>query len=810
MAQEFPLARSFHCLIWNIKHFQPLIKRSPFKATRHPFCTNIPLRNASCAFWLKEKSKDFRIKRSKPIEASESNRSQHQPTPFKLLSISPSALYNSEAPTTGNNDALINAQSVHPAELQIVTLFRAGDFGGIYQQLFEYKEKGTVLSKEIINEMISSVNADLPNDSTNEYLYQSVLEVPLFYGKDELRYSTLYGRVYPHIEHLYKICKLYELEYGHDKKFIENHIWLCYHMNDLDLLQLLLLTYLKMPDYDSRTLACVVNAFVYNYDVEFSLSLFKSIVDMKKPLDESLLASTLISFNKVDAIFDKSLDVLHCWTNASNCETIYPKTVAFLLKQHYRFGGESEITDMEKLAETCGYNNNFLVRMVKNQASISNRNFNRKKDLSAEDIRDILGIRNSVVHSKYALKIFYESYLHFLSRFSSMHYLQLMLREMKKDELPFTKFAYDTIVQHYASENKFLPLLKFVLKFVVKANRFEPVYVKQLFDCFVSTYPYEAEKFGEQFSYWIKNLNPLEAYKNSILKSCKMTKVTSAVTPVAIQRPGIENNKKYNESQWRTIQYQPHKFSKKSQTKEQIQFRLDNGIRSVIRKGIRPDYFIIENTLRNLNASQRKSLMKLLPDIRMDKYTTRLKIFDFLQSQPTKSSLEKFVKIMEPRLNTSDKLLLARRLFNENSFELAIRLLDSLNKTEISDSRQMVRLNLRLRTNMARNDYLGCLADIENFPLNDITLSPYIYKQCQYIERNLIRKICALEANKTSPLNGEVDMMKKVLMKLKGLLGDIGIRLDGDRRDLRKTIKQLFKTLDEWIESTRTHDERNI
>lgn len=811
MAPEFPLVRSFHTLVWNIRHYQPLHKRPPFRATRHPFCTNIQLQNASCAFWLKETSRDIRTKLSKQLEApAPTRKSQREPVSFKLLSISPSALYGSGAQTSSQDDTQMDESAIHPAEVQVVALFKAGDFGGLYKQLCDFKEQGTVLSKEIINEMISSVNADLPIDSTHEYLYQSVVEVPYFFGKDVLRYATLYGRVYPLIEHLYNICKLYEPEYGQDKKFIENHIWLSYHMNDLSLLQLLLFTYLKEADYDSRTLSCVVNAFVYNYDVEFSLSLFRSIVDMKKPLDESFLSSTLVAYTKVDALFDKSLDLLQCWINSTNCETPYPKTVAFLLKQHYRFGNESEIGHMEKLTEQYGYNVNFLVQMVKNQATISNRSFDRKKAITAEDVKEILKIRNSVSHSKYALKIFYESYLHFFSNFSSMHFLQLILREMKKDELPFTKFSYDTIVQHYVLENKFLPLLKFILKFVSKANRFELIYVKYIFDCFVNTYPYQAEEFGEKFSAWVENLDILEANKRAILDSCKLRKLNSAITPVAVQKRGIENSKKYGESQWKTIYHQPHKFLKKSQTKDQIQFRMNNGIRDVIRRGIRPDYSIIENTLRNLNASHRASLMKILPDIRMDKYKTRLEIFDFLQSQPTKSKLESFVTAIEPRLNTSDKLLLARRLFNENSFDLAIKLLDTLNKDEINDSRHILRLNLCLRVNMARNDYDACIKDIDDFPLDDITLSPYIYKQCQYIEKNLMRKIRALESNEESPLHGQVDLMKAALAKLKGLLGDIGVRLERDKTDIQKMIKQVFELLDGWIESTKNHDERKI
>ncbi|EEQ40464.1 hypothetical protein FOB63_003228 [Clavispora lusitaniae] len=808
MAPEFPLVRTFHTLMWNVRHYQPSRKRPPFRATRHAFCTNIQLQNASCAFWLKETSKDLGSKLAKQLTESTNSTSQTKPASLKLLNMRPSVLYQSNLVSGTQNN--LEEPKIHPAELEVVKLFKKGDFSALYELLRNYKEQGTVVSTEIINEMVSSVQEDFPSDTTNEYLYQSAVEVPYFFGKDNLHYVSLYGRVYPCLKDLYNICQLYESTSRNDRKFIENYIWLCYHLNDLSQLQSLLYSYLKLPEYDSQTLAYVINAFVYNYDVEFSSTLFHSIVDMKKPLNESFLASTITSFTKVDALFDKTLDLLHYWINSSNCEIPYPKTIAFLLKQHYRFGTKSEITKMENLAEEYGYNNNFLVQMVKNQAQISNRDFNHKKTITAEDVKNMLAIRNSISHSKYALKIFYESYLHFLSRFSSLSMIQLMLREMKKDELPFTKFAYDTIVQYYASERKFLPLLKFISKFVSKANRFDPVYLKYIFDCFVNTYPYEAEGFAERFYIYIHGSNiPLES-KQALMDACKLTKLSSTLSPVAIQRQGVELSKKYGQSQWKYIPYQPNKLSKKGQIKEQVQFRLDKGIRDIVRRGVRPDYFIIENTLKNSNEQNREALMKLLPAIRMEKYKTRLEIFHLLLSQPSKQQLRNFVSSIEETLNTSDKLLLARRLINENLYDVASSLLATVNDAELNDSRQMVKLNLSLRNNIARNDFNACVNDIAEFPLDEITLSPFIYKQCQYIEKNLARKIRASEANENSPLFGRLDIMKATLAKLKGLLGDIAARLEQDKVDIRQMIGELFTTLDAWIESTKNRDDRKI
>lgn len=815
MPREFPLVRTYHNLVWNIRHYQPARLRPPFRASRHPFCTNIQLQNASCTYWLKETSTSLgkelvgQLKNSTsiytggPSKIASTQISKLHPT-AKLSSYTDASAVSS-ATGEDQNDQNLQAQEVLPAEMEVVRLFSAGEFSKLYLTLKSYKEQGITVSTEIINGMVSTVQDTLPVDTSDEYLHQSAVEVPMFFGKKDLRYTSLYGRMYSDIATLYDVCKLYEPMCSGDKKFVENYMWLCYHMDDLASLQQLLYSYLKRSSYDSRTLSHVINAFVYNYDVEFAKTLMKSIIDMGKPLDESLLSSTIVSFVKVGAIFTNIIDLVKFWSESPNCESPFPKTVALLLKQHYRYGSEAEIASLESLTEELGYNSNFLISMVRNQEKIANRDLSRKKTISKDDIEEILRIRNSISHSKYALKAFYESYLLFFAKYSSMSMMQLILREMKKDGLPLTKYSYNVVVQHYVSENKFSPLLRFMQKFVTRANRFEMIYVKNLFDAFVRTYPYESEHFAEEFSKWIDNANLPEHTKKVLNDACKVTKVSSNITPVAIQRPYFDNHKKYLAPQWTHIPNLSDGHFKKMKTKEQIEFRVDKGIRDVMRKGIKPDYPVIESTFRKLNPSHRSSILRCLKEMRMDKHITRLEIFDLLLSSPKKDQLRKFVTSRENTLNASDRLLLARRLFNDNSYELASQLLKDINGAEMNDNRSMIALNLTLRTSIAKNDFVSCMENIDTFPINDVTLSPYIFKQCQYIEKNLKKKIRALEAKNTDTAG-----MNMTLQKLKGLIGDIDARLKRDTVDIHDMVTSMFTMLNEWIESTKNQDERKV
>lgn len=815
MAREFPLIRSYHNLVWNIKHYQPAKLRPPFRASRHPFCTNIQLQNASCTYWLKETSSHFgkelvghlknsglKYKEGPSRIASTQLLKLHPGARFSLYSETNTATFEDQKEQKPEAEGEVR---LSPVEVEIVKLFSAGEFSKLYLALKTYKEQGITISTDIINGMVSSVQEALPMDTSDEYLHQSAVEVPMFHGKSDLRYTSTYGRIFSHIETLYDVCKLYEPMCSTNKKFAENHIWLCYHMDDLTSLQHLLYGYLKRSSYDSRTLSYVINAFVYNYDVEFAKSLMKSIIDMGKPLDESLLSSTLVSFTKVGAIFTNTLDLLKVWSESSNCESPYPKTVALLLKQHYRYGTASEIASIEKFTEELGYNSNFLVSMVRNQEKIANKDMARKKTISKEDVEEILRIRNSIGHSKYALKAFYESYLLFFAKYSSMSMMQLILREMKKDKLPFTKHSYNVIVQHYVSEHKFSPLLKFMQKFVTKANRFEMIYVKNLFDAFVRTYPYEGEMFAQEFLDWVEHSALPEHTKTVLKESCKVTKLSSNITPVAIQRQFLHNHKKYQAPQWNDMPKLSESHFKKIKTREQIEFRVEEGLRDVMRIGVKPDYHVIESTFRKLNQFHRASILSYLKDMRMDKHIARLEIFDMLMSSPKKETLQNFVRANEHKFNASDRILLARRLYNENSYDLASQLLQNVNQAEMSDNRMMTKLNLTLRTSIARNDFDSCINTVDNFPINDVTLSPYIYKQCQYIEKNLKKKIQSLEAKQANTEN-----MRLTLHKLKGLIGDIDARLKRDKVDIHEMIRSMFQMLNEWIETTKNQDERKI
>ena len=88
----------------------------------------------------------------------------------------------------------------------------------------------------------------------------------------------------------------------------------------------------------------------------------------------------------------------------------------------------------------------------------------------------------------------------------------------------------------------------------------------------------------------------------------------------------------------------------------------------------------------------------------------------------------------------------------------------------------MVLLNLQLRNYLKQGHYSRMIDTINSFPIDEVVLSPYLYKQCQFIEKDLVRRL-KLEKQKNCDKLDEfncgvkLDDGNRALSSLRGLLG---------------------------------------
>lgn len=686
---------------------------------------------------------------------------------------------------------------VLPAEIEVVKLFQLGDYSQMFTEMVKFKAGGITIPVSLLVEMASTLHEALPMDTSREELHRCSVETPNFYAAKQIRLLSLAAFASSPLNYLHQAFALYELEYLENTKFLEKFIWLCYHTNDLDTIQRLFHKYLQVSLYDCKTLSHITNAFVYNYDVEFAKNIFVSIIGMQKPLDEAYLSSTLLAFTHVKALYDNMIYIFQKWCSSENCESPNPKTIALILKQSNLYGSLTETATINDLVDRLGYQNNFFVRMVRSQAAIINRDNNRLKNITEDDFKDILEIRNGLGGARSALKAYYESYLHFFCTYSNMTSVQFILREMNKDGIRLTRFVYDSIATHYIATRKFVPLYKFIKKFLAETMIFEPIYAKFMFDGFLRSYPYHGNSLAHRMALWLKEHLSVEEL-HRLMESCKLKKLNSSLNPYALQSSDLSADLKYDPAEWKDIQYVPDQPTLKTQRRHQMSYRAELGLKEILRKGISPDYSVIEDTLKNSGPTIRKGILKALPGLRMTKYSLRLQIYDFILDRPEKRAFVDFVKRMEPKLNTSDRIFLARRALNKCDYTGCALLLERLNPLELTDSRQMIVLNLRLRNSVQSNDFKAFDESIRRFPLNEITLSPFMLKQSRFVEKMLLKKIKACESSKV-----DITVMTASLAKLQGLIGDIEVRLEKDTKDIDQVMSDMFTMLSSWVETSK-------
>lgn len=661
--------------------------------------------------------------------------------------------------------------------------------------------KDTLACAETVNTIIKGLRVSLKQKSYQDFLYMNDLESPWSQSWLDLRSSVSEKLVLDLLPYLHKAVKIILLHLPKGTHILsKNHIWLCYHVGDTQSMQHLLYLYLQEPKYDSRTLAYAVNCFVLNYDVEFSKNIFQTIVDSGKPLGSILLSSTVINFIKVGALFENLQAIFKFWIDRPSCSPPHARSMALLLRQYQKYGHSDEILALESVIHDLGISKNFLIRMARLQADIINRDTNQKKLLTEADVTRFYTIKNDIFHSKDDLRIFYESCLAFFARHTSTHVVQLILEEMVQDNVAMSPFAFDTILRHYVSERKFVPLLAFLQGSVVHNLPFQLQHAKYLFDAFIRNYPHESGDFIARFAEWVKlsQLNPDD--KHRLLDNCRARRSDSLMTPFTVSQNELGNERKYASSQWRALNIEVGKLlDKKAGSKHQVRFRINKGLSDLISRGIKPDYSILESTLRQLNYAYRINILRLLEPLRMTRSLTRMQIIHMLLGDTTdKREVEAFADLMRYKLNTSDKIFLARRLMNASSYQHAANLLDSVHEVDMTDQRRLLVLNLKLRIELGRGNFDRFDGVIDSFPIDEVTLSTYIFKQCCFVEKSLTRKIKALEAQHHDA--EAVTHMKSSLEKLRGLIGDIQVRLELDKRDLAETVTDTLNMLDAWIE----------
>lgn len=832
------MVKTCKAFYFNITHLKPPSRRPAFKSVVHPFSTNVQLLDASYSNWLLKTSKSIPSKIFKPVkytakEGDSTGKNSHHA--FKNMS----ALCLEAKSDVGleMQGVLEELDSTDRNEhfRDIGELAFSKQYSALREKIEEMHDTYGTIEPDLMNTVFSIVMSDMPSRETLPN--DDFLEEPMYMHKDKLGPNSNYYKFLQHsIPQLHLLHRSYEHMLSSNKQFQENYIWLCYHQNDVDSLQRLLYMYLKNLEYNSRVLGYILSCFALNYEVEFAKNVFQSLLALNKELSPLVLDTLISNFIKMGSLFENTVNVFYSWVNTSSTRKPYPETVARLLAEYYRYGRPDEIKSFISYIHTFGYAHHHKIDTVDLKYKIINRRpYSLKKRVTKADFQEIRDISNTLEGRKNEKISFYYSMMEVFCKYSNIRDIEYLIRFMKEDDIILDKSFHYLISMHLVYNAKFFQLIHY-MDTISKEINFDEVFLRYIFEGFVATFPHHAGIFVSEFSRWIMNTPTLpDDNRERLLRCFQLKKQKSQYIPYTMKK-NVLDARKYDSLDWKELNLLKEENSAESPLQDQVTFRVTRGFKDILRKGVKPDIKVLEETFRKLNKGQRQSIWEILRLIRTSKQIiTKFKIIE-IQLHPSASSLMLFYEAEKSNLNANNRLTAARVFFNNRLFAQAEQLLENINSEEMNDRAQMIWLNVSLRNYLDSNKLSKMIHTVKHFPINDIVLSPYINTQCCYIEKNIKKKIAQQPSKKgwssisynansnasSATAHAEVDPphrsdfaytstvegLKHVLHTVRGLIGDIQVRLLKDKLDIRNEIDGMFKLLDNWI--TSGGDDRKI
>ena len=368
---------------------------------------------------------------------------------------------------------------------------------------------------------------------------------------------------------------------------------------------------------------------------------------------------------------------------------------------------------------------------------------------------------------------------------------------MKKDNMAIDSRFVKVILQLYVRLERYLSLLEF-LKLSSASIQYNDQFVVDIYNAFVKTYPYLAKDFSGAFKTWSKDI-PRISYLHRTLDLELLSPHSMIVAKPAIplfQKP------KYIEG-W-------NHFSKSDSKENQRIFRFWKGYPSLAQKGVKPDFEVVFETYKNLPKKDRYLIKTLLQETRSESTKKKIAIWNLRNGGYAKKYLEDFVRDNKNGLNAQNRLYLVEPLMKKQLTRLARVLLRGIEPNELNDKLAMEKLFKDLKVNAALGDMEEFIKCIEEFPLNDIQLNPCLYERCCSVEnsiKNRILRMAEINTNKSIADidNVENDTEKQTvsyddgLEKLQGFIGDIRVRLDSDKIEMKKVVADTFDFLSLWM-----------
>lgn len=830
MIRHFPFSQTYKNLAFNLKNFKPSSHRPSFKSVNHPFMPNSQLQNSLYASWIVEASSKLpsRIihQMKTPKKSTRKSSSSLDPTPQVGVhqfgtSGDPTGLYY-YIPKDYVIDDIQQPKSVSET---VLMAFDQGNLAEVASLLEDHKEStpATIIEPDLVSIIVKLTLSEIP--FPNFHISDLQVEVPMYRRHlNALRTdSPFYSFIYERIPALYKICKTYERVMFNDRDFQEYYLWLCFHQNDTETLNLLTRAYLRQQeDCDSKVLAYAVCSHLMNYDTVTAMEMYSLILSSNKDLDALFLELVLQLAIQFDSLLEHVQKISLLWTEAGL--KLLPKSVSLILQAKERYLRDYKATDEAHLRP---YLDHYLVRtqLLKNRI-LSRYPTHSYKPVLEEDIIEINEIAKKLGGKEgdfQSLKNFYYQLMQFFGQRKHMNMVLFILHKMKKDKVSIDEDFVKVILKFYSRSEKFMNLLEFLKFSRQRGVPFNRQYLIDVYEGFIKAYPYYGGEFDLKFRTWAALQSEDILAINCLAVSCKST-----LTPyIAKVRPNLDPFK-YDLEKW--------KYPMNSRSVDlQLEYRFNVGFPELSRRGVKPDFQLIRESYDLLPRNERYRVLDVMKRTRSDSPKKILAMIRLNKDNPTKKYLQDFIKNEGNGLNAQNRLNILSLLMKKGLSRMSTNLLESIKLEELNDRAHMIRLLKLLRLNISTCQLKKFVNTIDEFPINEVVLSPYIYNKCCNLENLLVKQMEAERKNskEAAPRKSKTltiidsegklvdctlvevpdqpwpEQIDNAIARLRSFIADIQLRLDSDKLDIAQKIEETFKFLNEWMKE-KNNDERKV
>ncbi|KAG5421450.1 hypothetical protein I9W82_000540 [Candida metapsilosis] len=633
-----------------------------------------------------------------------------------------------------------------------------------YTEIVKLKDQ---MSPQALSYVIRRLIAPLSNDNST---YDTL---PFYFYKESnlkpLQWDLI-SEVFPILEQLVQETTTTT---GSDELNIQK-VYIYYHTNQLDKITE---AFEAIAYPDSRTIAYFLSSFIVNYEMEtFKFHFSKQVINSSTKLPSSLFEFLLSQLIPRYFLFENLFYCYQVWVNSPKCEDPTPKSISLILGQFYKFGTGPEIKEFKRLINR-NYGLNFLVQSVVLQNEIIDREYlSFKKTLTDEDFELIESLAPSL-----EVEEFCYSWLSFMIRYSNMDGANRIIkfyREKTGKDIPPRFFAL--LMEFYERNDQFDSLIK-LLERVKSSIPYNEAYLRPVVKTFIYSYSRFSPMLVDAVNQWLGKPHYFQLHK-----------VASQFYPYHLVEPF--NTRKYKG--WSELKFKGNE----RQNKQQIRFRIEYGFPELLERGLAPDFKEVLNTFRMGNLDDRLYLKSVLTKTRQYnlKNQKTLELRSLKHFSLTREDLSRYFRSNKDCLNDSQKFYYVRMLLNFSLLKEAGYLLGSIDAANLNDKNKMIKFVMEMRLSSKRRQFDQMVTILDEFPLSQICVGPYLLMQCVYLENSLLN----VYRSRSSLSTEQVESLVVCLRKLRNFIGDTKLILKRDEEEVPILIEKTIGILNEWKKNT--------